>query len=700
MRPHLPPFTTCALPLLTLGLSVVCVTLAHAQQKTDPAALESLGRQYHERMAARQGPLYRRLLGRTDGPQGLLNRRPELRLMFVDERGRPRFYTTTNLSAAATVNTDDVWPGGSTGHGLTGAGTVLGELGEWDAGGVRATHQELTGRVTQMDGPAGLSDHATHVAGTMIASGVLPAARGMSFEGTLAAYDWRDDVAEMAAAAAGGMLASNHSYAFVAGWNFNWDGSGNWFWFGDTTVSATEDYGFGYYDNSAQTWDQLAFAAPDYLIVKAAGNDRSNFGPAQPDSHYIWDPGVEDWVWSMTVRNPDGAPEGYDSIPWHGVAKNILTVGAVFDIPGGWTAASDVAMSWFSSWGPTDDGRIKPDIVANGVELTSCVAAGDGAYDSYNGTSMATPNTTGSIHLLHQHYRAGHAGATARSATMKAVLVHTANEAGAADGPDYRHGWGLLNTSGAADLISADAGHMIREETLAEAGADTYVLQHPGGDLRVTIVWTDPPGTPPAPQLDPPDPMLVNDLDLRVEAYAAAAPAAGDPSSGMPWVLDPASPASAAIRGDNTRDNVERVDIPAAAPGLYSVFVRHKGALVNGAQDYSIVASGELEPPEIVGVDPAAGAAGLAIAGVYPNPFVTGTRIELVLPARGVVEVGVYDLGGRRIRGLDRAMRAAGRHVLTWDGRDERGQRLAAGIYFLRVAAGGAERVRRLVLVD
>ena len=700
MRLRPSPLTTCALPLLALVLSLTCVALAHAQRKTDPAALESLARQYRAQMAARQGAPYQRLIARTDGPQGTLNRRPDLRLMFLDERGVPRFYTTTNLSAAGTVNTDDVWPGGSTGYGLSGAGTALGELGEWDAGGVRTTHQELTGRVTQMDVTGGPSDHATHVAGTMIASGVLAAARGMSFEGTLAAYDWGDDAAEMAAAAAGGMLASNHSYAFVAGWYFNWDGSGNWFWFGDTTLSATEDYGFGYYDVTAQTWDQMAVDAPNYLIVKAAGNDRSNFGPAQPDSHYIWDSGLEDWVWSMTVRNPDGAPEGYDSIPWHGVAKNILTVGAVFDIPGGWTAASDVAISWFSSWGPADDGRIKPDIVANGVELTSCLATSNGAYDSYNGTSMATPNTTGSINLLNHHYRAEHAGATPRSATMKAVLVHTANEAGGFDGPDYRHGWGLLNTSGAADLITADTARIIREETLADAATDVYVIQHPGGDLRVTIAWTDPPGTPPAPQLDPADPMLVNDLDLRVEAHAVAGAPAGDPSIGMPWALDPANPANAATRGDNTRDNVEQVVLPAAAPGLYSVFVRHKGALVNGAQDYSIVASGELEPPEIVGVDAAAGAAGFAIAGAYPNPFVAGTRIELVLPARGAVEVGVYDLGGRRVRDLDRSLREAGRHVLTWDGRDERGARLPAGIYFLRAAADGAERVQRLILLD
>lgn len=56
------------------------------------------------------------------------------------------------------------------------------------------------------------------------------------------------------------------------------------------------------------------------------------------------------------------------------IAKNTLTVGAVNDITAGYATTADVVMSSFSSWGPVDDGRIKPDIVANGVSLTS---AGD-----------------------------------------------------------------------------------------------------------------------------------------------------------------------------------------------------------------------------------------------------------------------------------------------------------------------------------
>lgn len=683
--------------LLALAALLAPALPAGAQRTGDRAALEALSRRLQAERFARQGPLYRRLLERTQGPQGLLNRDPDLRLAFVDERRMPRFFKADNVNAAATVGTDDVWPGGSAGLALSGAGTPLGELGEWDAGGVRTTHVEFGGRVTQMDTPSGFSSHATHVAGTLVASGSNAAAKGMSFMGTLAAYDWTDDNPEMAAAAANGMLASNHSYGYVTGWYYNFDGSGNWFWFGDTTISAVEDYGFGYYDATARAWDEIAFEAPHYLIVKSAGNDRNDPAPAQPDSHYVWDPVETEWVWSMTVRKTDGQDGGYDTLPWNGVAKNILTVGAVNDIPAGWAGPSSVVMTTFSGWGPADDGRIKPDIVANGASLYSCTSTSNGSYGSSSGTSMSSPNATGTIHLLNRHYRATHGGAAPRSATTKAVVLHTADEAGFADGPDYRHGWGLLDAAGAAEWIGADTTGVIGvigEATLADGMQDTYVIQHPGGDLRVTVAWTDPAGTPHEPVVDAPDAKLVNDLDLRVQNQTTQ-------EEHLPWVLDPVNPVNAATHGDNVRDNVEQVFVAAAPAGPYAVTVRHKGVLANGAQDYSIVGSGELQPGSLVDVGSGAPrTAGFAIAGTHPNPFRDGTRIELVLPARAQVEAGVYDLSGRRVRRLERSVFEAGRHALRWDGRDDRGARLPAGVYFVRASADGAGAIRRLVLLD
>jgi hypothetical protein len=679
---------SAAVALVVLG---ALAPPADAARTTETAALNDLAARVRARLDAQQGDLFRRLRARRDGPQGLLNADERLGLSFIDERGVPRFFLTHNLNAAGTVGTNRVWPGGSTGLNLTGSSTLLGELGEWDGAGVRTLHQEFDGRVTQMDTPAGFSSHSTHVAGTMVAQGQNGAAKGMSFEGRLAAYEWTDDTIEMAAAATGGMLVSNHSYGFAAGWLFNFDGSGRWFWFGDTTVSAVEDYGFGYYDQVAADWDQLAYDAPFYSIVKSAGNDRNDPGPAQPALHYVWDPTIEDWVPSMTVRDADGSPLGYDTIAWFGTAKNIITVGAVNDILGGWTQPSDVSLASFSAWGPTDDGRIKPDLVANGVNLFSCIATGLTSYGNTSGTSMSTPNLSGSLNLLVQHYEAEHGGQTPRSATMKAVMIQSASEAGPSPGPDYEAGWGLLNVPGAAAVITADDADIIQERTLADGAADAFTLVHPGGDLRVTIAWTDPPGTPAAPALDPSNPMLVNDLDLRVVLLSPV-------TEYLPWVLDPANPQQAATTGINSVDNVEQVFAAGAPAGTYTVVVRHKGTLVSGSQDYSIVGSGELPPGGVVGVPQPEGV--IDFLGAYPNPFSQGTSIRFVLAAPADVELAVFDLHGRRLHVIERGPRGAGVHVVPWNGRDDRNARLTAGVYFLRIEAAGKNRVERLVLVD
>ncbi len=127
--------------------------------------------------------------------------------------------------------------------------------------------------------------------------------------------------------------------------------------------------------------------------------------------------------------------------------KNILTVGAVNPIAAGYSSAADVLMSSFSSWGPTDDGRIKPDVVADGVGLTSSIASSNNAYATYSGTSMATPNVTGSLLLLQEYYVQLHPGIFMRSATLKGLTIHTADEAGPNPGPDYQFGWGARQCS-------------------------------------------------------------------------------------------------------------------------------------------------------------------------------------------------------------------------------------------------------------
>lgn len=500
--------------------------------------------------------------------------------------GVPEYYRTENSDAAESTSTDQVYPGAAGGYSLDGSGMTL---GEWDGGATRTAHQEFGGRATQADGATTLSDHATHVAGTLVAAGVQASAKGMAYAADLDAYDWNSDDSEMASAAAAGLLVSNHSYGSVAGWSYgDWASPGNdeWHWWGDPGISTTEDWKFGFYDQSAENWDDIAFNAPYYLIVKSAGNDR---GESHSGSHKVWSGGS--WVTSSASRNDDGNALGYDCVTTYGTAKNILTVGAVSDISGGYSTPSDVVMSSFSGWGPTDDGRIKPDVVGNGIGLYSAASGGNTQYSTKSGTSMASPNVAGSLILLQEHYYNLHT-AYMRAATLKALVIHTADEAGPADGPDYQHGWGMLNTLKAADVIAAPSSNNIIEANLTSGATWTYPLNANGIDpVRVTLCWTDPAGNSPASaSLNPATSRLVNDLDIRIIASGG--------TQFQPYVLNPASPGTAATTGDNFRDNVEMIYPGILPAGSYTVQVTHKGASLSGSsQDFSVIISGVPSQP-------------------------------------------------------------------------------------------------------
>jgi hypothetical protein len=498
--------------------------------------------------------------------------------------GRPIYYTTENLDAADSVSTDDLWPGGSSGFNLTGAGVVL-HL--WDSGEVLLAHQEFGGRASWADNTSpGTASHSTHVAGTMIAAGVDGAAHGMAGSALLNAYDWGSDESEMAAAAADGARVSSHSYSPRRGWTFD-SGDDEWFWSGDVDISPTEDAKFGYYDDQARDWDEIAFNAPFYLICKSASNNRND---VHDGGHFVWIDGG--WVWSTDPRDPDGGATGFDCLPQPACAKNVLSVGAVADVVGGYSGPGSVVMTSFSGWGPTDDGRIKPDIAGNGVSLYSCDDSAANAYTVKSGTSMSTPNLAGSFGPLIQHYRNTHSGLDMRAATLKGLVIHTADEAGSAPGPDYEFGWGLFNGVSAAQQIALDESvpTAIQELSLGDGQAIQLTGASNGaGPIKVTISWTDPPGTPPPLSLDPPDLMLVNDLDVRLTGP--------DATVYEPWVLDPTNPAAPATRGDNIRDNVEVVGADAPPAGQYTVEISHKGILSAAPQEFSLIVSG-LDPAE------------------------------------------------------------------------------------------------------
>lgn len=669
---------------IAIGVAVASSVLHRpvlAQRQTDPAALQRLSQQFRDRLLARRTPLYYALLRSTDPAQQALNRDPNIQLMFIREGGMPAYYLASNIDAARTVRTFDVWPlpvGGGF-HGLTGASTPPGALAVWDAGGVLTLHQEFGGRVTQMDAPGGTHYHATHVAGIMVAGGVDPNARGMSYEAALHAFDWNNDKGEMAAAAASGLQVSNHSYGYAAGWRGQ-------YWYGDLFISTVEDYGFGYYDAEAEAFDQISFNAPEYLICVAAGNDRNDV--PWVGTHFHWD-GVT-WVGATDVHGADGQHGGYDTISYLGNAKNILTVGAVEDIPGGYSMPSDVVQAPFSSWGPTDDGRIKPDIVANGMALYSTIDASATSYATYSGTSMSTPNASGSINLIAREYEKRF-GKKPWASALKAAVINTADEAGPADGPDYANGWGLLNTRRAIELISMgwnEAGGIL-ERTLNMGEVHEYSFSIDSlQDVRVTIVWTDPPGTPPTPALDPPAKMLVHDLDLRMTHV-------GSGLTYEPWTLDGANPSLAATPGDNVCDNVEQIDLAGAPLGDYTVTVTHKNGLTEPSQDYALVWRGMRNVNATPVADGPGAVPAFALAAPYPNPVAGWATIDFSLDRAETVTIGVYDVQGRRVAVLiDRAPRAAGPGSARLDTKD-----LRSGVYFVKMQTPTRSISRKITVV-
>jgi hypothetical protein len=597
--------------LFSLLLLLAAFSAVSAQTETNHEALAEYAARAEREAAAQRSfvQLQAYVLGipvRFITPGGGL---AELRFFH---NGEPIYYATNNLDSAKTINAFNVWPGGSAGLSLTGSGVTL---GIWDVGWTRTSHVEFGGRATQIDSGGAANYHPTHVAGTMVGQGTYGPAKGMAPEATLHAYDWNSDLSEMATAAAAGLKVSNHSYGLYGGWQ--WRNSA-WYWYGWVPYSVTEDYKFGIYYYDADDYDDIHYNAPYYQMVRSAGNHRDDGPSSQPASHLVRN-SAGNWTWDhATVRDIDGGIDGYDSIPAGANAKNIITVGAVESIASGYTGPSDVVMSVFSSWGPTDDGRIKPDIVANGTTLVSAYYIdwnGNGSYDDYasaSGTSMATPSVSGSLGLLIGHYRTLNGGADMRAATLKGVALHTTNEAGAADGPDYSFGWGLMNVEAAAAHITEDVTNdaAIQELEMADGGTYTDTFTYTGsGPIKATLIWTDLPATLPPQSLDPPDLMLVNDLDIRIIK---------DGATYFPWVLDPANPANPPTTGDNFRDNVEQVVIGVPESGSYTVTVTHKGSLEDAPQAFSLLLTGlqgadaefsgfEINPAEISFTDTATG---------------------------------------------------------------------------------------------
>ena len=399
---------------------------------------------------------------------------------------------------------------------LSGAGV---RVGIWDGGQPEAIHPDIFGRVSAGDSSAQLDNHATAVAGIIAGDGSGNAgAKGMAPGATLLSFDWDNDIEEMIEVSSEVRVA-NHSWGETMGWGWG-------------RIPKFNQDQFGAYTSLTRERDQIVFRT-GMSLVQAAGNDADDDDP-EPGDLFSMPPDCQQ----------NEALEGLaDCIPPRPAAKNVITVGAA--------NTNGTGVMAYSGRGPTDDGRIKPDLIMDGEDLDALM---NGAgYASFDGTSSAAPGASGILALLHE--RADTAALDPRPSSFKAALIHTAQDVGQ-PGPSFDSGWGLPDAEKAVALLWDPVDGSCVVERLVVAGAPGTSLDLPlcvapdASEIKVTIAWDDPPAVPNVSR------SLVNDLDLQVIEPDGT-------TMHLPWRLDPSRPQDPAFGGasggDDDVNNVEQV---------------------------------------------------------------------------------------------------------------------------------------------
>jgi len=399
-----------------------------------------------------------------------------------------------------------------------------------DGGKIEHPHFEQE-RIITVDN-ASPSYHATHVAGTIglnieFNENIPASARGMASEITLYSYTFSDVIDDYLDAISRSISIVNNSWGNRAGWDFHPENN--------ILVWKNERSDlFGAYTSTSEDFDEVmySFYSKHFVLIKSAGNHKANtYGGADTRDELCEEYDKDEQYDGILKYDPDGVDSGkYFCIDDSSCAKNIIVVGSVGDTIG--SQEYDEKSSYFSSWGPTKDWRIKPDVVADGWNLNSSTMVIDNngqfildsegkkqyTYREFYGTSMSAPVVTGITALIFQSFKDNY-GRFPTADIVKALLCNFAEDLGR-PGPDPCYGFGLVRAKPIIDAIeervSSRVSH-IATGTIMETGSELeykFIINEPTNilseDLKVTLAWVDPPSIPTD------NATLINDLDIEI----------------------------------------------------------------------------------------------------------------------------------------------------------------------------------------
>ena len=480
-------------------------------------------------------------------------------------------------------------------HGLTGAGQIIGHADTGlDMGNMALLHPDFTGRVVaafargrpgRWDDPHG---HGTHTAGSIFGSGVMSTGlyRGVAWEAKL--------VHQSLLSSGGGLgglplnLADLYRQTYTNGARIHSDSWGS-------SV-------FGTYTTSARQSDEYMWDYPDMLLVFAAGNDGWDSGDGVVDLFSVGAPATAKNVLTVGASESGREPGsgGYSFFtygnfwPWDFPAQPIRGdyISQSFDLTRQGLAA-------FSSRGPTDDDRIKPDVIGPGSDIVSTksrftgAGAGWGGHPNTNyhfngGTSMSTPMIAGSAALVRQYLQERRRHLEPSAALIKAIIIHGARSLAPGqygddqfqeipwDIPNPVEGYGQVDVE--TSLFPGDATWFFVDEKSglsAPGSAKSHVFYAATGAVKVTLTYTDFPASAGAGR------KLVNDLDLVL--------------------LGPDGEAAPARR--DRINNSEQLSVMLPTAGLYTARVEAIN-VPQGPQPYVLVISGSIVDEPQVEHDP------------------------------------------------------------------------------------------------